>query len=223
VGQEFTPLDWQHPNSGFGDFVKAMLRGAAMGMDLSYSTLTGDLREVNFSSLRQGVLDEREGWRTLQTFAIAHACKPIFRAWLGMAVLTGQLQLPAKMSLDAVARAAQWTPRGWDWVDPKKDVDADISSIRSGQNTLKASAAKRGLDWKEIILQRKAEIEFAKKNNVPIDLTTSGAGTIEGETEGVTPNGGSKGVSAAACTECGEIPDGSNALKCWSCGEAYQA
>jgi lambda family phage portal protein len=227
TNMDITPLDWQHPNSGFGDFVKAMLRGAAMGLDLSYSTLTGDLREVNFSSLRQGLLDEREGWRVLQTFAIAHACKPIFRAWLRMAVTTGQLDIPAKLPLDVVARAARWIPRGWDWVDPKKDVDADTSSIRSGQNTLQDSAAKRGKDWRKIIDQRAKEIAYAKKAGVPLDMTTSGAGGVEGATQdeetGGDAGGGNPNAAKLTCHECGEKSDGSSLTKCWNCGEGYQA
>ncbi|MCU1285925.1 MAG: phage portal protein lambda [Acidobacteriales bacterium] len=216
-GQDVKPIDWNHPNSGFGDFVKAMLRGAAMGLNMSYSTLTGDLREVNFSSLRQGVLDEREGYRVLQTSAISHCCKPVFKEWLVMAITTGQLQLPAKLPLDMVARAAQWTPRGWDWVDPKKDVDADIESVRAGMNTLKSVAAKRGRDWREDIDQRAKEIQYAKEKGVPIDLTTSGAGGIQGD---VADESAPSNPGAGACTDCGALPDGSatNLRTCWSCG-----
>lgn len=182
-GFEIKPIDWNYPNVAFAEFDNAMLRAAAMGLNVSYSSLTGDLSKVNFSSIRQGMLDEREGWKVLQTFAIEHFYRPTFRAWLEMAVTTGELDLPAKLPLDLVEDAAVWTPRGWDWVDPKKDVDADVASIRSGQNTLKASAAKRGLDWKEVIDQRAREIAYAKEKGVPIDLTTSGAGGIEGATQ----------------------------------------
>jgi lambda family phage portal protein len=182
-GWDIKTIDWNHPNAALPDFVKAMLRGVAMGVNISYATLTGDLREVNFSSLRDGKLDEREGWRLLQTFAVDHHYKPMFKDWLVMAVTSGQLQIPSKLPLALIERAAVWTPRGWDWVDPKKDVDADIASIRSGQNTLKDSAAKRGRDWRDIIDQRAAEIAYAKERGVPIDLTTSGAGGVEGATQ----------------------------------------
>jgi lambda family phage portal protein len=191
-GWDIKPIDWNHPNSALPEFCKFMLRGAATGLNASYAGFTGDLREVNFSSLREGKLTEREGWKMLQTFAIQHHYKPMFRDWLLMAVTTGQLQLPAKLPLQIVERAAVWTPRGWDWVDPKKDVDADTSAIRSAQSTLKASAAKRGEDWREIIDQRAAEIEYARKKGVPLDFTTSGAGGVEGanQDEAAAPAGG---------------------------------
>src|SRR5579884_2199984 len=95
VGQKLQSIDWQHPNAAFSEFVKAMLRGMAVGLNVSYASLAGDLREVNYSSIRQGALDERDAWRTLQTFAIRHIYQPIFTDWFAMARLTGRLPLPA--------------------------------------------------------------------------------------------------------------------------------
>jgi lambda family phage portal protein len=194
VGYEVKPIDWNHPNVAFSEFMKAMLRGAAAGINMSYASLTGDLREVNFSSIRQGMLDEREGWKVLQTFAVEHWYKPVFSAWLPMAITSGLLDLPPNIPLDLIEDAAVWTPRGWDWVDPKKDVDADIAAIRSAQGTLKASAAKRGLDWKEILDQRAKEIAYAQELGVPLDFTTSGSGGVEGDPGGESdPNAGGQG------------------------------
>jgi lambda family phage portal protein len=181
AGIDFKEWNPQHPNNAFPEFTRALLRGAAAGLNVSYASLSADLRDVNFSSLRQGVLEERDGWRVLQTFAVTHGCRPIFRDWLTMAVTSGQLELPPKLPLPLVCRAANWVPRGWDWVDPKKDVDADTASIRSGQNTLSESCAKRGKDWRDVIDQRAVEIAYAKEKGVPIDLTTSGAGGVQGD------------------------------------------
>jgi lambda family phage portal protein len=193
-GMEVKPIDWNHPNVAFPEFASAMLRGVASGLNVSYTTLTGDLRAVNFSSIRQGMLDEREGWKLLQTFAVEHWCKPVFSDWLLMAVTSGQLELPASLPLELVEAAAQWTPRGWDWVDPKKDVDADVASVRSGMNTLQAVAAKRGQNWVEVLEQRAKEIEMAKQLGVPLDFTSSGAGGVEGDTANESdPSSGGQG------------------------------
>lgn len=201
-GEDVKPIDWNHPNANFPEFLKSMLRGVGVGLDVSYSTLTGDLRDVNFSSIRTGILDEREGWRVLQTFAVRHFYKRIFADWLGMAILTGQVQIPSRLSVDQILENANWTPRGWDWVDPLKDVTADITAVRAGMSTLAAVASKRGRDWREDIDQRAAEIAYAKEKGVPIDLTTNGAGGVEGDTSQESNAGGSskpngKGALAA--------------------------
>ena len=190
VDMDFKPLDWQHPNSAFPDFERAMLRGIAVGLNVSYSSISGDLREVNFSSLRQGVLDEREGWKVLQTFARDHICKPVFEAWLPMALTSGELDLPAKLPLDEVIRAASWTSRGWDWVDPMKDVQADIMGIRSGLGTYQLACAKRGLDYRDVFAQRAKEDQEARDLGLALDLSTSGSGGIEGDTAADEPQRG---------------------------------
>lgn len=198
-GHQVQPIDWNHPNAAFPDFTRAVLRGLAVGINVSYSSLTGDLRDVNFSSIRHGVLDERDGWRVLQTFAIQHLCAPTFRDWLPMAITSGQLALPPGMPLDMIFRSCTWTPRGWDWVDPVKDGEADIQSTRAGMNTLADVAAKRGKDWRDLIDQRAIEIAYAREKGVPIDLTAGGSGGVEGdaaeqESAGETPDreGGNK-------------------------------
>jgi capsid protein len=39
-----------------------MLRKVATSLGISYSTLTSDLTQVNFSSIRAGTIEEREIW-----------------------------------------------------------------------------------------------------------------------------------------------------------------
>ncbi|MDT8070951.1 MAG: phage portal protein [Terriglobia bacterium] len=183
AGLDVKTVDWQHPNQQFAEFSKAMLRGAAMGINVSYSSLTGDLRDVNFSSIRQGILDERDGWALLQAFAVDHLCKPVFSDWLRMAVTTGQVELPRQLPVEAVIEATTWTPRGWDWVDPRRDVDADIAAVRAGMTSLKQVCAKRGFDWREVLEQRAKENTFAEGLGLSLDFTTSGAGGVEGDAQ----------------------------------------
>jgi lambda family phage portal protein len=203
-GMDVHPIDWNHPNQNFPAFTKAMLRGIAAGVNTAYSTLTGDLSDVNFSSMRAGILDEREGWRVLQTFAVQHFYAPTFKDWLGMALLTGQLQVPAKLSVAQIIAAARWMPRGWDWVDPVKDVTADIMALRAGLATHQELMQKRGRDFFDTIDERAREMKYAKEKGVEIDLSDNGtaAAASANEGNGTAPASGSnkpngKGALAA--------------------------
>jgi lambda family phage portal protein len=186
-GVEPRVVDWQHPAHNYENFSLACLRGISAGLNISYTTLTGDLRAVNFSSIRQGVLQERDGWAGLQGFSVQHFYRPLFRGWLKMAVLTGKVLLPPGVLIQDVVDAALWTPRGWDWVDPYKDSQASMIAIRSGLSTYQKECAKRGLDWRKNFKQRKAENDFAEELGLALDLTTSGAGGIEGDTGSEDP------------------------------------
>ena len=160
-GWKFKEFDPQHPTTAFKDFVKSILRGISSGLDVSYNYLANDLEGVNYSSIRAGVLDERDVWKDLQKFLIEHFHVPIFEKWLEMALLTQQIALPfSKYEKYAIAK---WQPRGWPWVDPSKDIQAKILEINSGLNTGAAIAAEQGKDLEEIYKQLAFEMQLIKK------------------------------------------------------------
>ncbi len=54
TGMDIKLFDPTHPTSAFSDFHKAVLRGIASGLGVSYASLASDLENVNYSSIRQG-------------------------------------------------------------------------------------------------------------------------------------------------------------------------
>jgi lambda family phage portal protein len=207
-GNEVQPIDWNHPNAAFSEFVRAMLRGMAVGLGASYASLTGDLREVNYSSIRQGALDERDAWRVMQTFAIRHIYAPIFADWLGMAQLVGVLDLPAVPAGDPdfYLDRVSWRPRGWTWIDPYKESQSNIQSVRACFTTLADVAAERGLDWKDIIDQRARENAYALQKGVTIDF--GGAGVSQPVEDGAENEGTTTAPAAPAAPARRKAPKG---------------
>lgn len=132
-GYKLNLIDPQHPNSAYKDFVKACLRGISSGLGVTYNSLANDLEGVNFSSLRQGALEERAVWMLLQEWMIESFCEPVYRDWLSMSLLAGTLKVmgrPLKVDREESYQNATWQPRRWQWVDPKKELDAHEISFR---------------------------------------------------------------------------------------------
>jgi lambda family phage portal protein len=173
VGWTFKPWDPQHPTTAFKDFHKAMIRGIAAGLGVSYVSLANDLEGVNFSSIRAGLLNERDAWRRLQADAISHICVRVFRAWLHWSLTTGALQLPDRNRQRWSAH--RWQPRGWPWVDPEKDIGAQLREVDAGVNSLTRICAETGRDYEEVLLERAMEMQLAKELGVPITLNPSAA------------------------------------------------
>lgn len=126
--QEWAP---QFPSNDYAPFSKAALRGIAAGFGVLYNNLANDLEGVNFSSIRQGTLDEREHWRELQAWLTESLMQPIYDAWLRVALLRGHVVVngtPA--TADNLARYSRvlWQPRRWAWIDPRADIEAAISA-----------------------------------------------------------------------------------------------
>lgn len=159
-GVEFQSWDTDHPNSGFGDFVKARLRGVATSLGVSYNTLSSDLEGVNYSSIRAGLLEEREVWKALQRWIIEHMCEPIFSKWLMVELLAarlGSLPFSKLWKFDA----PQFTGRRWAWVDPMKDVQASILAINAGLASQRGVIAEGAGDVFDIFADQQADKELA--------------------------------------------------------------
>lgn len=126
-GVAFTPFDPQYPSNEFQPFMKTVLRGIASGLNVSYNGLASDLEGVNFSSIRSGVIDERDQWRSNQRWLIDSVMQRVFSKWLDTELLFGGLGGYDVRDFDRL-NAVTWQPRGWAWVDPQK-----ISTPQSSQ------------------------------------------------------------------------------------------
>lgn len=167
-GQELAQFDPKHPSPEFTAFTKVILRGVARGLGMAYTTLTGDLEAVNYSSIRAGLLSERDFWRALQGWTATHVHRVVYRGWLEMALLTPDaLGLPTRRIEDYLD--VEWMPRGWQWVDPLKDIQAAKEAIALGLDSRTRILAERGLDPEEVIANLAAERQLAAEYGVSID------------------------------------------------------
>lgn len=150
--------DWspQYPNGEFAVFTKQMLRGMASGMGVAYNNLANDLEGVNFSSIRQGTLDERENWKELQEWLIENLHQPVFDAWLPRALLAGRIRVKGRsLKPERIDRYSQieWQPRRWAWIDPSADVNAAEKSknnmLQSPGRIIREGGSDPNAVWKE--------------------------------------------------------------------------
>jgi lambda family phage portal protein len=153
-GYELKEYDPTYPNEVFSPFTATVARRLATGLLTSYHTLTGDLTGVNYSSIRTGVLDERDNWMVLQDWLISDLRRRLFSAWLPRAIMYdaegGQLPLSKIQKFDAPLFYA----RRWDWVDPQSDMTANEKAVGLGVKSRAGIIRERGHDpekvWKEL-------------------------------------------------------------------------
>ena len=183
-GLEFQAWSPDHPSSAFPMFIKAMLRFVASSMGVSYNALASDLEGVNYSSMRSGLLIERDQWKMLQSLFKEQLCQPIFESWLSLALLSGALVLDSRDP--ARFCAGKWEPRGWAWVDPLKDVQSTILGIGAGLTSRDAAISEQGGDFEEVLEQLKREKELADKAGVDLSLAAKAPTVDKGPKEQVT-------------------------------------
>lgn len=174
--REFVQWSPQFPEQSIETFTRSCLRSISVGLGVSYNNLAGDLTSVNFSSIRQGALDEREVWKGLQQFFISAWCEQVYPEWLQMALLMEVVRVPARgggtialpfSKIDKFKQVA-FTGRRWSWIDPKAEVEANALAI--GQKLVSRSEIIRqmGADpddvWAEI---QREEAELDRLGLVP--------------------------------------------------------
>jgi capsid protein len=114
----------------------------------------------NFSGGRLALIDGRITFRIWQTCPIESQYRPLWSRFVDQCVYQGAV------SVDLITYEQhrdhflqhQWIPPGWPWVDPEKEVRADVQAIEAGLTTQTESLASRGRDFTETLQQIEREL-----------------------------------------------------------------
>lgn len=179
-GVDFKVFDPKQPAAEYAQFVKANLRSIASGLGVSYNSLANDLENVNFSSIRSGVLEDRELWKAIQQWTIETFCKPVFDSWFDMARVSNSILIdgrPLRRPDSSFYKQVQWRPRRWSWVDPLKDMKANIAAINQGLRSRSDVIRESGADPEEV--WREIQREKVRMEELGIELTAQEEGDLE--------------------------------------------
>ncbi len=183
-GMKFTSWSPDHPASAFSMFIKAMLRFCASSLGVSYNALAADLEGVNYSSMRSGLLIERDQWKMIQSLLKEDLLQPIFESWISLALLSGELVLDSRDP--ARFLQGKWEPRGWMWVDPLKDVQSAILGIGAGLTSRDAVIAEQGGDVTEVFEQLSEEKKLADEYELELNIAAKAPIVDKGPKDTVT-------------------------------------
>ena len=183
---KFQEYDPQHPTGAYNYFLRGTLKGVAAGLGVAYTSLTGDLEAVNYSSIRAGLIEERENWRVLQGWFSEHMMNRIYERWLsaaltrGLIINAGGVKLPLHKKEKYLN--VTWQTRGWAWVDPFKDEQANTLAVSKGHMTNTEILAARGLDIEDVYERLAYEKDLAEQYGLKLDTTEVVTDNEEDET-----------------------------------------
>ena len=169
-----------------------VLRGVSAGLGVSFSSLSNDLTEVNFSSIRAGLIEERETWKSLQAWFVESFLNRVYSEWLEMALLSEAVSLPyAKYPK---FNASKWTGRRWAWVDPLKDVEAAKAAVAAGFKSATQIINEAGGDIEELYQELSEEKALAKEYGLEFNLGEKDppSSEDEGDEDELPPKGNGK-------------------------------
>lgn len=185
VGVDVRMNDTKYPSEVYGAFVKASLRGIAAGLGVSYNSLANDLEGVNYSSIRAGVLEERDMWMAEQNWLVGALLQPVYEGWLRSALLAQAVAFPGGGALPATKLdkflAHHWQGRRWAWVDPQKDVEANIAAINAKLKSRREVIAEQGRDIEDVWTQLQAEQDMAAGYGLDLSSEPKAAADMDDE------------------------------------------
>ena len=133
-------------SGGYADYMRIQLHAVAAGVGLTYELLTGDLSQVNYSSIRAGLIEFRRRMEALQwQLLVPGLCRPVWQRFVTTAQAAG--------TLPAGTIEAEWTAPRFEAVDPLKDIQADVLAVRAGVMTLKEAIARQGYDPAQVLAE----------------------------------------------------------------------
>ena len=149
-------VTFSQPGQGLAqavEFLRAQDREIAAGVGLTFESLTGDLGEANYSSARVGLLEFRRRAEMMQKNLIeGQFLRPLWRRWIDTLSLSGAI--PADPATLADYRAVRFVAPGWQWVDPAKEVAAEVAAITAGLKSREEVVAGRGRDIDDLDEER---------------------------------------------------------------------
>lgn len=205
-GVDFKEFAAKYPSEAFDPFTKSRKRDMAAGLDVAYHNLTGDMTDVNYSSARIAELAERDGWRGVGSWFIGSFVRPTFADWLEMSLLAGAIRIPGGQPLpvtkiEKYLAGAVFRGRGWDWVDPQKEVNAAATAVKEGFMTRSQVIAAKGGDFEDNVLEIAQENEILAANKVKL------GGSAAGSEKPAAADAGDDGKGKKTDSEEGEPAD----------------
>ncbi|MDX6915648.1 phage portal protein [Pectobacterium carotovorum] len=166
-GEEVGMIKSDRPNANMESFRNGQLRAVAAGSRGSFSSIARNY-DGTYSAQRQELVESTEGYLILQDTVIAAFTRPMYRAFLRMAIAAGRLKIPRDLNQETLFNAVYSGPV-MPWIDPVKEANAWKILIRGGAATESEWVRARGSNPDDVKRRRKAEIDENSKQGLVFD------------------------------------------------------
>lgn len=148
-------------------FIKLMQRMVGAGQGLSYEATSRDMSQTNYSSARQGAIEDELTYAEDMEL-LMDIMSDIYETFVVSAVLAGKIVIKDFWNNKEKYLEHEWVAVPKKWIDPLKEASANKTALQTGQKTFQQIAAENGRDWREQIDEMLEALEYARKNGTEI-------------------------------------------------------
>lgn len=163
-GESVNAINPAGQGSDVNQHIKIQEKILASGQGLSYETVSRDMSETNYSSARQGLIEDEQTYIDDKE-SIMGILSEIYTQFLT------QLELSRLITLDLEKPENllhEWIRRPKAWIDPLKEANANKVALETNQKTFKQICAENGRDWKDVLRDMKEVKDEAKSLGINI-------------------------------------------------------
>lgn len=171
-GERVNPIQSNRPGSNFDSFFKLILRTICAVSGLPYTQVLKDFSDTNYSSARAAL---QEAWKLYQDYRawlVRQFCQPVREHVLEEAYLRGLWSLPKGApdfygAMDLYLNC-RWTPPPRGYVDPYKEILAQLKALEGGLSDYDTIFGEQGEDYEERFAQQERETDERKRRGLPV-------------------------------------------------------
>lgn len=170
-GWKLNQFDPKQPTQNHAAFKESLDSDIAVALGVPYFLLMANWKAVNFSSSRGGLGEFRERIRGYQSFIATTLCRRVFHAWLRSAMMRGRIVLTSDEFREVQNPA--WQARGFDYIDPMKDINADVLKLQNRLATPSEILLERGVDYVDFLERWDSDKALAAAKGIDIEAIYS--------------------------------------------------
>lgn len=182
AGDEIQIVNPAGQGSDATSFTKLQQRLIGSGQGISYESVSRDMAEATYSSARQGLIEDELTYSEEKEL-LCEILDEIYETFVISAVLCGKLEIKDFWTNKDTYLAHEWIQEPKPWIDPKKESEANMIAIKTGQKTFKQIAAENGRDWQDQIDDMAEVIAYGKEKGVDMSAVLYGDVFVTEETE----------------------------------------
>lgn len=186
TGEDLEAFQGKTPSSEYVPYLKHELQAIAASLGVSYQIIMLMFTDGNFSQERAAHMHNKHAFQMHHEWVVKCLERRRWNWRIAKAIKRSELP-PAPMedvlgaSGRVVAQRSQWYRADWslpffDWVDPKKEAEANETRMRNGTRSLKQVIATEGRDREDVMDERAEDIEAAIERSDRVNTKHADAG-----------------------------------------------
>lgn len=147
-------------------YIKLQQRLIGAGQGLSYEATSRDMSQSNYSSARQGIIEDEQTYIEDVELLQEVVMDEVYETFIISGVLSGLFDVPQFWEDKQKYLKHKWVAAPKPWIDPLKDASATKIALQTGQKTFQQVCAENGMDWKDYIDQTLEVLEYAREKGI---------------------------------------------------------